>query len=88
MKYKVMIPSILALVSQSASLLAAEYILGASFSPTLSYDDNVLLNEDSDSSFKTQIRPTLSFSRLKENSSLLFSSGLNVERYTELKDLD
>lgn len=88
MKYKVMIPSILALVSQSTSLVAAEYIVGASFSPTFSYDDNVLLNEDNDSSFKTQLRPKLSFTRLKETSNLLFSAGLNVERYKDLKDLD
>jgi hypothetical protein len=88
MNYKVMIPTVLVLVSQSTSLVAAEYIVGASFTPTLSYDDNVLLNEDSESSFKTQIRPTLSFTRKKETSNLLFSAGMNVERYTDLKDLD
>ncbi len=88
MKYKVMIPSILALVSQSTSLVAAEYIVGASFSPTFSYDDNVLLNEDSESSFKTQLRPTLSLIRSKENSNIAFNTGLNIERYTDLKDLD
>lgn len=83
-----MIPSILALVSQSTSLVAAEYIVGASFSPTFSYDDNVLLNEDSESSFKTQLRPTLSLIRSKENSNIAFNTGLNIERYTDLKDLD
>lgn len=88
MNYKVMIPTVLALVSQSTSLVAAEYIVGASFSPTFSYDDNVLLNEDSNSSFKTQLRPTLSLVRSKENSNIAFNTGLRVERYTDLKDLD
>lgn len=83
-----MLPTVLAIVSQSTSLVAAEYIVGASFAPTFSYDDNVLLDEDSYSSFKTQIRPTLKLSRLKENSNLSFNTGLNVERYTDLKDLD
>lgn len=88
MNYKVMLPTVLALVSQSTSLIAAEYIVGASFSPTFSYDDNVLLNENSEGSFKTQLRPTLSLIRSKENSNIAFNTGLNVERYTELKDLD
>lgn len=83
-----MLPSFLIIMSQSTSIVAAEYILGASFSPTFSYDDNVLLNEDEEGSFKTQIQPTLLLTRVTETSSLSFSSGLRVERYTELKDLD
>lgn len=88
MKYKVMLPTVLALVSQSTSLIAAEYRVGASFSPTFSYDDNVLLDENNESSFKTQIQPTLTLRRSNENSNLSFNTGLRVERYTELKDLD
>lgn len=83
-----MLPTVLALVSQSTSLVAAEYILGASFSPTFSYNDNELLNDEEEGSFKTEISPTLILTRATETSSLSFRSGLRVERYTELKDLD
>lgn len=83
-----MIPIVVTFTCQTTLLTADEYRVGANFSPTFSYDDNVLLNEEKEGSFKTQIQPTLIFTRAQENSSISFRSGLRVERYTELSDLD
>ena len=88
MKYKVMFPVAVVMISQSTSLFSAEYVVGASFSPTFSYDDNVLLREDKDGSFVTKIQPTLLLSRAEANSMISFNTGLRVERYTDLKDQD
>lgn len=67
---------------------AAEYIIGADFSPTLSYDDNVELQEDEEGSFVTKITPTLLLSRSVENGSIALNTGYRVERYTSLSELD
>lgn len=88
MKYKVMFPIACAVIIQSPPLIAAEYIVGADFAPTLSYNDNVLLREEKEGSFIAKIQPTLKLSRSEENSRIEFSTGLRVERYTDLKDLD
>lgn len=88
MKYKVMFPVAVVMISQSTSLFAAEYVVGASFSPTFSYDDNVLLREDKDGSFVTKIQPTLLLSRAEANSMVSLNTGVRVERYTDLKDQD
>src|SRR5690606_30488674 len=39
-------------------------------------------------SFFTRIQPTLVLSRAEANSKITFNTGLSVERYTDLKDLD
>lgn len=78
----------LAFASQSFSLSAAEYVIGAKFSPTFTYDDNVQLREDKKGSFVTKIQPTLLLSRAEANSKILFSTGLSIERYTQLEQLD
>lgn len=88
MNYKVVFPVALVVIVQSPSLIAAEYIVGASFSPTLSYDDNVLLREDKEGSFFAKIQPTLQISRSEQNSRLALSTGLRVERYASLSELD
>lgn len=67
---------------------AAEYIIGADFSPTLSYDDNVALREDEEGSFSTKITPTLLLSRSIENGSIALNTGYRVERYASLSELD
>jgi len=67
---------------------AAEYIIGADFSPTLSYDDNVELRENEEGSFATKITPTLLLSRSVENASISLDTGYRVERYASLPDLD
>ena len=67
---------------------AAEYIIGADFSPTLSYDDNVELQEDEEGSFVTKITPTLLLSRSVENGSIALNTGYRVERHTSLSELD
>jgi len=67
---------------------AAEYIIGADFSPTLSYDDNVELQEDEEGSFVTKITPTLLLSRSIENGSIALNTGYRIERYTSLSELD
>lgn len=83
-----MVSIVVTLACQTSLLKAAEYRLGAEFSPTFSYDDNVLLREEEEGSFQTQIQPTLILTRAEANSSLSLRSGLRVERYTELSDLD
>jgi hypothetical protein len=67
---------------------AAEYIIGAEFSPTLSYDDNVELQEEEEGSFVTKISPTLLLSRSIENGSIALNTGYRVERYASLSELD
>lgn len=89
MKKRVMIPLATAiLASQASNVVGAEYVLGANFSPTFSYDDNVQLREDEEGSFSTEIRPTLSLSRSEQNSQISVRAGLNVERYASLSRLD
>lgn len=88
MNNRVVLPIALVLASQSTLLSAAEYVIGAKFSPTFSYNDNVQLSEDKEGSFLTRIQPTLVLSRAEANSRITFNTGLSVERYTELKDLD
>ena len=88
MNNRVLLPIALVLASQSTSLTAAEYVIGAKFSPTFTYDDNVQLNEDEEGSFFTRIQPTLILTRAEANSKITFNTGLSVERYTDLKDLD
>lgn len=88
MKFKVVFPVAFVVISHSPSLIAAEYIVGATFSPTLSYDDNVLLREDKEGSFFAKIQPTLVLSRSEQNSRIALSTGLRVERYADLSDLD
>lgn len=67
---------------------SAEYIIGADFSPTLSYDDNVELLKEEEGSFVTKITPTLLLSRSVENGSIALNTGYRVERYTSLSELD
>lgn len=67
---------------------SAEYIIGASFSPTLLYDDNVELREPEESDFYTRVSPTLEFSRAQENSTISFDLGYRIERYASLSRLD
>lgn len=67
---------------------AAEYIIGADFTPTFSYDDNIQLQENEEGSFATKITPTLRFSRSVENGSIGFNTGYRVERYASLSELD
>ena len=67
---------------------AAEYIIGADFSPTFSYEDNIQLQEDEEGSFATKITPTLLLSRSVENASINLNTGYRVERYASLPDLD
>lgn len=88
MNNRVLLPVALVLASQSTSLNAAEYVIGAKFSPTFTYDDNVQLREDKEGSFFTRIQPTLVLSRAEANSKITFNTGLSIERYTDLKDLD
>jgi len=88
MNNKVMLPIAVLMASQSPLLLAAEYVVGAEFSPTFSYNDNVRLSEDEEGSFLARINPTLVLSRAEANSLISFKTGLNVERYTDLKELD
>lgn len=88
MNNRVLLPIALVLASQSTLLTAAEYVIGAKFSPTFTYDDNVQLREDKEGSFFTRIQPTLVLSRAEANSKITFNTGLSVERYTDLKDLD
>jgi len=83
-----MLPIAVLMASQSPLLLAAEYVVGAEFSPTFSYNDNVRLSEDEEGSFLARINPTLVLSRAEANSLISFKTGLNVERYTDLKELD
>ena len=78
----------LAFASQSFPLSAAEYVIGAKFSPTFTYDDNVQLRENKKGSFISKIQPTLLLSRAEANSKVLFSTGLSVERYAQLDELD
>lgn len=88
MKNRVILPIAAMIASQSPSLLAAEYVVGAEFSPTFSYNDNVRLSEEKNGSFYTQIQPTLMLSRAEANSMISFKTGLSVERYTALSELD
>lgn len=83
-----MLPIAVLMASQSPLLLAAEYVVGAEFSPTFSYNDNVRLSADKEGSFLTRIQPTLVVSRAEANSIISFNTGLNVERYASLNELD
>lgn len=88
MKIKVITAVITATLFQSNLVQAAEYIIGADFSPTISYEDNVELREDEEGSFSTKITPTLLLSRTVENASISLDTGYRVERYASLPDLD
>ena len=63
---------------------AAEYIIGADFSPTLSYDDNVELLEEEEGSFVTKITPTLLLSRSVENGSIALNTGYRVRIHLQI----
>jgi hypothetical protein len=67
---------------------AAEYIIGADFSPTFSYDDNVELREEEEGSFVTKLTPTLLISRAVENASVSMDVGYRLERFASLSELD
>ena len=88
MNKKLLLPIAMLIASQSPSLWAAEYVVGAEFSPTFSYNDNVRLSEEKEGSFLTRIQPTLLLSRAEANSMITFNTGLIVERYAQLSDLD
>lgn len=81
-------PALFIYVLYAPLTLSAEYLIDAELSPTLKYDDNVLLREDEDGSFFTVISPTLLLSRQTENTSFGIETGYKVERYTSLSDLD
>lgn len=72
----------------SSVVMSAEYVVGADFSPTLLYNDNVLLRENERSSFFTRLSPTLSLSRAEANSKIMLSAGYRIERYASLSELD
>ena len=67
MKINIITAVLTATLFQSPFANAAEYIIGADFSPTFSYDDNVELREEEEGSFVTKITPTLLLSRSVEN---------------------
>lgn len=67
---------------------AAEYIIGADFSPTFNYDDNVELREEEEGSFVTKLTPTLLLSRAVENASISMDVGYRLERFASLSELD
>ncbi|AUZ84315.1 autotransporter domain-containing protein [Methylophaga nitratireducenticrescens] len=88
MKIKIIMSVLVASLFQSNIARSAEYIIGADFSPTFNYDDNVELRDDEEGSFVTKITPTLLLSRAVENASISMDAGYRVERYTSLSDLD
>ncbi|MAL48897.1 MULTISPECIES: OmpG porin family protein [unclassified Methylophaga] len=88
MKIKIIMSVLVASMFQSNIASSAEYIIGADFSPTFSYDDNVQLQEDKEGSFVTKLAPTLLLSRSVENSTVALNTGYRVERYTSLSELD
>ncbi|MBN47236.1 MULTISPECIES: autotransporter domain-containing protein [unclassified Methylophaga] len=79
------IPSFILL---SSSVMGAEYLVDADFSPTLKYDDNVELREDKEGSFSTEITPTLFLSRTTEDTFLGLDAGYRIEKFTSLSELD
>lgn len=85
---KILFASIAASMLYSPFALSAEYRIGALFSPTLLYDDNVLLRQNKQSSFFTRVSPTLQLGRYQENSSISMDLGYRIERYASLSDLD
>ena len=88
MKINIITAVLTATLFQTPFAKAAEYIIGADFSPTFSYDDNVELREEEEGSFATKISPTLILSRSVENASIRLDTGYRVERYSSLPDLD
>ncbi|MAP27322.1 MAG: hypothetical protein CL578_00295 [Alteromonadaceae bacterium] len=88
MKINIITAVLTATLFQSPFANAAEYIIGADFSPTFSYDDNVELREEEEGSFVTKITPTLLLSRSVENGSIALNTGYRVERYASLSELD
>ena len=83
------ITTVLALTLFQATVAkAAEYIIGADFSPTFNYDDNVELREEEEGSFVTKLTPTLLLSRAVENASISMDVGYRLERFASLSELD
>lgn len=63
---------------------AAEWSLTSSLNPSTSYDDNVFLSQDADSSVHYAITPTLTVNRIVENMVASLSVGYQIDRYTSL----
>ena len=89
MNKNILLPVVIAASMISLNVAhSAEYIIGADFSPTFSYDDNVELQENEEGSFATKFTPTLLLSRSVENSTIALNTGYRVERYASLSELD
>jgi len=88
MKINVITTVLAVTLIQVSQAKAAEYIIGADFSPTFNYDDNVELLEDEEGSFVTKVTPTLLLSRVVENAAISMDVGYRLERFASLSELD
>lgn len=71
-----------------SSILAAEWSLTSNLNPSIKYDDNVFLSEQSQGSVQYAITPSLNLKREMENSEISLETGYGVNRYASLSRLD
>lgn len=67
---------------------AAEWSLTANANPSATYDDNVFLSQDEQSTMLYSITPTVVASRAVENSMVSVSAGYKFDRYSSVSNID
>ena len=82
---KKIISIVITVLAGSASISqAAEWSLTSTLNPSTSYDDNVFLSEDEQSSMHYAMTPSLTASRTVENMTMSVSAGYQIDRYSSL----
>ena len=78
----------LMMVACSQVAQAAEWSLTSTLNPSATYDDNVFLRENAQSSTHYAMSPTITGSRTVENSDISLSLGYQIDRYTSLPSIN
>ncbi len=67
---------------------AAEWSLTSTLNPSATYDDNIFLTQNAQSSIHYTMSPTITGSRTVENSNVSLSLGYQIDRYTSLPSIN
>ncbi len=87
--HKLLLPAVSAIAMLPwPILMAAEYSLTPTVNGQMIFDDNVLLTESATFSRIDEINPSLQAKRQTETSSLGFTVGANIQRYSAFENLD
>ncbi len=86
---KLLLPAMSAIaVMPWSTLMAAEYSLTPAVNGQMIFDDNVLLTESATFSRIDEVNPSLQAKRQTEISSMAFTLGANIQRYSAFENLD